>query len=69
MPRMIMVEACEPQLPPVSMSMGRKDTSSGIAEIAASKCSSIAPVIIAENISTSSHTMRCFASVTTDVLR
>ena len=35
-PRMIIVEAWEPPLPPVSMSIGMNDTSSGSAEMAAS---------------------------------
>ena len=35
-PRMIIVDACEPPLPPVSMSMGMKETSSGSAAMAAS---------------------------------
>ncbi len=35
-PRMIKVELCEPQFPPVSMSIGIKDTKIGTAEKASS---------------------------------
>ena len=66
---MMSVELCEPQLPPVSISIGMKATSSGTAAKASSYLEIIAPVMPAETISTSSHTMRCFACFHTGVFR
>ena len=68
-PRMIRVELWEPQFPPVSIIIGIKDTSRGTAANAASYFEMIAPVILAESISTSSQTMRCFACFQAGVLR
>ena len=53
--------ALEPQFPPVSISMGMKDTSRGIAAKASSYFVMIVPVMVAENIRIRSHTIRCLA--------
>ena len=58
-----------PALPPVSVSIGIKVTSSGIEAKAASYRPRIPPVSIPEIISTSSQTIRFFARVKTPVLR
>ena len=68
-PRIMSVELCEPQLPPVSIIIGMNATSSGTAANAASYLEIMAPVMPADTISTSSHTMRCFACFHTGVLR
>lgn len=61
MPRMIKVELCEPQFPPVSISMGIKDTKSGIVAKAFSYLLIMLPVIIEVNIKTKSHGIRLAA--------
>lgn len=48
----------EPQFPPVSISMGRKATSRGTAEMASSYRVMIEPVMAADSIKISSHTTR-----------
>ena len=68
-PRMMSVELWEPQLPPVSIIIGMNDTSSGTAANAASYFEIIAPVMLAEIISTSSQMTRCLACFQTGVLR
>ena len=67
--RMTVTEDWEPQLPPVSISMGINETSSGSVAIAASKCSSIAPVTIAESMRTRSQMIRFFAREKTGIFR
>ena len=57
-PRITRVALWEPQLPPVSISMGRKATSSGTAEMASSYRVMMAPVTAAESIRISSHRSR-----------
>ena len=69
MPRITRVLDWLPALPPVSVSMGMKVTSKGMAEKAASYRPRMPPVIMPEIISTSSHTMRCRARVNTPVFR
>ena len=66
-PRMISVALWEPQFQPVSMSIGIKDTSSGIAAKASSYLVIMVPVIVAENIRIRSQTMRCLAWSNTDM--
>ena len=69
MPRMTRVLLWLPAFPPVSVSMGIKVTSRGMAEKAASYRPRMPPVIMPEIISTSSHTMRFLARANTPVLR
>ena len=64
---MISVALWEPQFPPVSMSMGMKDTRIGTAAKASSYLVMIVPVMVAENIRISSHTIRCRACSNTDI--
>ena len=60
-PRITSVALWEPQLPPVSISMGRKATSSGTAEMASSYRVMMEPVMVADSIRISSQRMRCRA--------
>ena len=60
-PRMTSVELWEPQFPPVSISIGMKETSSGMAANAFSYFVIIVPVMIEENIKISSHGILRFA--------
>ena len=69
MPRITKVLLWLPALPPVSVSMGIKVTSSGMVAKAASYRPKIPPVIMPEIISTSSHIIRCLARANTLVLR
>ena len=57
--RMIVTEACEPELPPVSISMGMKAVSTTWAARALSKPVMIMPVKVAETISSISQGIRC----------
>ena len=57
-PRITSVALWEPQFPPVSISMGRKATSRGTAEMASSYRVMIEPVMAADSIKISSHTTR-----------
>ena len=59
MARMIVTEACEPELPPVSISIGIKAVSTTCAASALSKPVMIIPVKVAETISSISQGMRC----------
>ena len=68
-PRIIVTEACEPQLPPVSISIGINDTITGRAEIASSNPEMILPVIVDVNISKISHGILFFACLKAEVLR
>ncbi len=68
-PRIIIVELCEPQFPPVLISIGINETSSGIAEHASSYLVSIVPVIAADSISTKSQNTLFFACFISDVLK
>ena len=56
---MIVTEACEPELPPVSISIGIKAVSTTCAASAFSKFVMIRPVKVAEIISSASQGMRC----------
>ena len=56
--RMIVTEACEPELPPVSISIGIKAVSTTWAASALSKPVMIMPVNVADTISSASHGMR-----------
>ena len=69
MPRMTRVLLWLPAFPPVSVSMGIKVTSRGMAAKAASYWPRMPPVIMPEIIRTSSHRMRCLAKDSTLVLR
>ena len=69
MPRITRVLDWLPAFPPVSVSMGMKVTSRGMAAKAASYWPRMPPVIMPEIISTSSHTIRCRARVKTPVFR
>ena len=57
--RMIVTEAWEPELPPVSISIGMKAVSTTCAARALSKPVMMSPVKVAEIISSASHGMRC----------
>lgn len=69
MPLITIVDVCEPQLPPVSISIGINATSMGMAENASSYRVIIAPVNVAESIKTSSQTILCLAGPKTEVLK
>ena len=56
---MMVTEACEPELPPVSISIGMKAVSTTCAASASSKPVMIMPVKVAEIISSISQGMRC----------
>ena len=60
-PRMISVELWEPQFPPVSISIGMKETRRGTTANASSYRVITMPVNVEEIISTSSQTIRFFA--------
>lgn len=66
-PRMIRVELCEPQFPPVSISIGMNETRRGIAANAFSYFVMIVPVMIEVNIRMSSQGILFFACVKTEV--
>ena len=68
-PRIIMVDDCEPALPPVSVSIGTNETSKGITWNASSYLVSIPPVSIELIISTKSHVILFFASSNTLVFK
>ena len=68
-PRMTRVEDWEPQLPPVSMSMGMNAASTTTEESTSWKPLMMPPVNVAEIMSTSSQTMRFFARAKGLVLR
>ena len=68
-PRIIIVELCEPQLPPVLISIGINDTSAGIAAHASSYFVKIVPVIAADNISINSQKILFLACLKSDVLK
>ena len=67
--RMTVTEDCEPELPPVSMSMGMKAVSATCAASALSKCVMIRPVNVAETISSMSQGMRCLKRSNVDERR
>ena len=69
MPRMIRAELWEPQFPLVSISMGIKETSTGIASKATSYFVMIIPVKVAESIKISSQGIRFPAWRKTEVLK
>ena len=66
-PRMISVALWEPQFPPVSISIGMKDTRRGMAANAFSYLVMIVPVMMEVNIKIKSHGIRFFACWRTDV--
>ena len=66
---MTRVEDWEPQLPPVSMSMGMNAASTTTEESTSWKPLMMPPVNVAEIMSTSSQTMRFFARAKGLVLR
>ena len=66
-PLIINVELCEPQLPPVSISIGKNATNKGTAANAFSYFVMIVPVIADESINISNHTILFFACLNTDV--
>ena len=68
-PRIIIVDVCAPQFPPVSINIGIKDTSNGIAANAFSYSVIILPVKVADSINNSSHIIRFFACWNTEVLK
>ena len=69
MPRMTSVLDWLPALPPVSVSMGMKVTSIGMAENAASYLPKMVPVTMPDTISTSSQAIRFLASEKTPVFK
>lgn len=64
-----MTEVCEPEFPPVSISMGMKEVKITMPASTLSKCEMMDPVNVAEIMSSSSHGTRFFASVHTLDLR
>ena len=60
MPRMMDTQACEPELPPVSISMGMNAVRHGRAASEFSNLVMTMPVSVAETISSSSHGIRFF---------
>ena len=58
MARIIVTEACEPELPPVSISIGMNEVSTTCAASALSKPFIIMPVNVAETIRSMSHGIR-----------
>lgn len=68
-PRMIIVEVCAPQFPPVSINIGIKETNNGMVANAFSYSVIIAPVKVADNINNSNQRIRFLACFKTDVLK
>ena len=65
--RIMVTDACPPELPPVSISIGMNRVRAALAARASSKKPRMVPVKVAEIISSSSQGMRCFQVSTTPV--
>ena len=66
-PRIISVELCEPQFPPVPIIIGINATNIGTAANAFSYCVNILPVNAADNININNHKILLLACLSTDI--